>query len=185
MERKQKETEAQRTSLQIALEEVESYLSQQTEEHVSERSLWNLARLELEQKCLNQEEQQTALQNALRQAETTLANAIEGHNSANAQWQTVRLELEQKCQSLEQQQQELKSALQESESRSAQIAEENRSKSELLDAKHAADRTAPSAICSGSQAELAALQLRHQELSQYSSAGMVLATLEGKGTAVQ
>ena len=179
LERKCKETEAQRTSLQIALEEVESYLSQQTEEHVSERSLWNLAKLELEQKCLNHEEQQAALQNAIRQAEATLANTIEGHNSEHAQWQTVRLELEQKCQGLEQQQTELKSALQGSETRFSQIAEENRSKTELLDTKIQQIEQLQADV-KQLATELTGLQLRHRELSQYSTAGMVLATLDGQ-----
>jgi PAS domain S-box-containing protein len=179
LEQKNTETEAQRTSLQIALEEVESYLSHQTEEHVSERSLWNLARLELEQKCLYHEEQQAALQNALRQAEATLANAIEEHNSEHAQWQAVCLELEQKCQIFERQQTELKSALQEAESRSSQIAEENRSKSEFLDAKIQQIEQLQ-ADMQQLATELAGLQLRNQELSQYSTVGMVLATLEGR-----
>ena len=158
---------------------MESYLSQQTEEHASERSSWNLARLELEQKCLSHEDQQTELQNALRQAEATLANTVEGHNSELAQWQTMRLDLEQKCQILEQQQTELGSELQRSESRSSQLAEENNSKAELLGAKLQQIELLQANVQQLST-EMAGLQLRHQELSQYSTAGMVLATLEGQ-----
>ena len=179
LERKHREAEGQRTSLQIAMEEVESYLSQQTEEHTSERSQWNLARLELEQKCLNHEEQQTALQNAIRQAEATLVSTVEQHNSECAQWNTARLELEQKHQILEQQLAELSSDLQESEARAAQLAEEEHNNAELLDAK-LQQIAQLNADVQRLEADLAAMQLRHQELSRFSSAGMVLATLEGQ-----
>ena len=179
MEQKHQETENQRTSLQIALEEVESYLSRQTEEHASERSQWHLARLELEQRCLGHEEQQAALQNVLRQAEATLANAIEAHNSEHAQWQTARLELEEKCRILDQLQAELKSALRESESRVAQLTEDNDSKAEALE-ENRQKLAQLHADVQRLEAELAALQLRYQELSRFSSAGMVLTTLDGQ-----
>ncbi len=82
-----------------------------------------------------------------------------------------------KC--LEQQQSELTSALHESESRYAQIAEEHCRKSELLDAKLQQVEQLQ-ADMQQLATELSGLQLRHEELSRHSIAGMVLATLEGQ-----
>ena len=178
LEQKHKETEAQRTSLQTALEEVESYLSQQTEEYASERSRWNLARLEMEQKHLGLEEQQGLLQNTLREMESALSSAVEEHGNEQTQWQSMRLELEQKCRSLENQLAEIKSAHQESESRAAGFAKEAQIQAETSDAR-LQQITELNTEVQRLEADLAAMQMRHQELSRFSSAGMVLTTFDG------
>ncbi len=178
LEQKHKETEAQRTSLQTALEEVGSYLSQQTEEYASERSRWNLARLEMEQKHLGLEEQQGLLQNTLREMESALSSAVEEHGNEQTQWQSMRLELEQKCRSLENQLAEIKSALQESESRAAGFAKEAQIQAETSDAR-LQQITELNTEVQRLEADLAAMQMRHQELSRFSSAGMVLTTFDG------
>ncbi|MBN1570165.1 MAG: PAS domain S-box protein, partial [Acidobacteria bacterium] len=178
-EQRQKAAEEQRASLQIALDEVETYLSKQVENFNAERSQWNIARLDLEQKCLRSEEDRLALQKALQEAESALANRIEDQNSEIAQWKSLQSELELKCQAADVQQAALRSALQEAEGRCARMSEEIQNKSASLD-EALGQMEQLQAELKQLRDELADLHLRYQSLSQLSSAGVVLATMQGR-----
>ena len=178
LEQNFREMEAQRDSLQIALEELEAHISQQADEHAVERSQWNLARLELEQKCLSHDQRQTILQKALQEAEASLSDTVAEYNSRGTQWQALRLGLEQQYQDFDQQQARLKSFLQELDSLPAQTIKTASPAMESLETQlqHIEPLHADKHRI---ETDLEALQRKHQELSRFNPAGMVLATLEG------
>lgn len=180
LESKYQVAEKQRTDLQDALNEAESHIAQLSEKHRAELSQRDFAQKKAEQKCQAAEKQRIALQETLNEAESNLAQVDKKHSNERAQWDLARLELEQRCQNAEKQQAAAEqNAARETESRLAWISEQNQAKSIQLE-KMQQELEQLRADSGRFSKESPDFHLRNQRLSQFTSAGVVLAKRDGR-----
>jgi len=159
-------------SYRTALERAEAGLAQLSEEHRAELSRRDLDCQALERRCREAGERQAALETALREAESSLKRQVETYEAASSQWDLARLELERKLQASEEHYQlALMTAAREAESCIARLSEENRVTATNLEAaRQELDRI---------KADFAETERRYQRLSQFGSAGFLLAQPDG------
>jgi PAS domain S-box-containing protein len=165
LDQKYQAAEQQRAALQAALGEAESRLAQLIEKHSTELSQRDFAQKKAEQKFQAAEKQRIALQNASHDAESSLAQLTEKHSAERAQWDLARTELE--------------NAVREAESRLARISEQNQAKAMQLE-KMQQEMEQLKADSGRFVTESTDFRLRYQRLSQYASAGVVLAERDGR-----
>jgi PAS domain S-box-containing protein len=179
LETKNQAAEEQQLALQHSLRDAESNSAQLIENHNLELSQYEFAQKKAEQKYQASEMQRLAMQSDLHQAEGKVAQLEEHYGAERTRWNSEKAELEQRFQTAEKEHAAaLQNAARETESRLAWIAEQNQSKAMQLE-KIQSTAEQLEADCKRLTIESADYRNRYQRLSQFTSAGILLAKRNG------
>lgn len=179
LELKFQAADKQRAALQTALNSTESSLAQLAEKHRTEISQFEFAQKKSEQKFQAAEKQRSAMQAELRDAELKLAELTEKYNAERAQWETSKTAWDQRLQDADKEHAvALQNAVRETESRLAWISDQNQAKALQLESLQK-ELEQLQADYRNLTTESTDIRLRYQRLSQFTSAGVVLAGVDG------
>ncbi len=180
LESKFQTVEKQRIALQNALHKAESSLEQINEKHEAELSQRDFSQKKAEQKFQAAEKQRIDMEDALKNTQSALTQLTEKHHTEQVQWEILRQELEQKCQAAEEQQAiAMQNAVRETESRLAWISEQNQAKATQVETLQ--QELEQLKIAYGQVTAAGSLfHLPNQQLSKFTSVGVVLATRDGR-----
>ncbi|MBN2320513.1 MAG: PAS domain-containing protein, partial [Acidobacteria bacterium] len=188
------EEKEQRAAMETSLKEAEERRRQQNEILDTERAGWEQSRQELEQRVREveaqraavqailreTEEKQAALETLLQEAEESRKQQAEVFDAERSRWEQSRQEWDEKLREAgEQHAANLQSTVRDMEDRYNRICEENQAKESQLEEIGRELQQLKEDI-ENLQSALSEEKLRYQKVSQISSVGVVITTLEGR-----